>query len=45
MAFIVHLSTSASSYGSYLKTEARRPGFENNITAISILDSADEMVR
>ena len=45
LAFIVHLSTSVSSYGSYLKTKARRPGFENNITAISILDSADEMVR
>lgn len=44
MAFIVHLSTSASSYGSYLKTKARRPGFEDNITAISILDSADRMV-
>ena len=44
MAFIVHLSTSASSYGSYLKTKARHPGFEDNITAISILDSAEEMV-
>ena len=45
MAFIVHLSTSASSYGSYLKTKARHPGYEDNITAISILDSAEEMVR
>ena len=45
MAFIVHLSTSASSYGSYLKTKARHPGFEDNITAISILDSAEQMVK
>ena len=45
MAFIVHISTSASSYGSYLKTKARRPGFEDNITAISILDSAEQMVK
>lgn len=44
MAFIVHLSTSASSYGSYLKTRARHPGFEDNITAISIMDSAEQMV-
>lgn len=44
MAFIVHLSTSASSYGSYLKTKARHPGFDDNITAISILDSAEQMV-
>ena len=45
MAFIVHLSTSASSYGSYLKTKARHSGYEDNITAISILDSAEEMVK
>lgn len=45
MAFIVHLSTSASSYGSYLKTKARHPGFDDNITAISILDSAEQMVK
>lgn len=45
MAFIVHLSTSASSYGSYLKTRARHPGFEDNITAISIMDSAEQMVK
>lgn len=45
MAFIVHLSTSASSYGSYLKTKARHPGFEDNITAVSILDSAEQMVQ
>lgn len=43
-AFIVHLSTSASSYGSYLKTRAKYPGFENNVTAISIMDSAEQMV-
>lgn len=43
-AFIVHLSTSASSYGSYLKTKAKYPGYEDNITAISIMDSAEQMV-
>lgn len=43
-AFIVHLSTSASSYGSYLKTRAKYPGYEDNVTAISIMDSADQMV-
>ena len=43
-AFIVHLSTSASSYGSYLKTRAKYPGYEDNVTAISIMDSAEQMV-
>lgn len=43
-AFIVHLSTSASSYGSYLKTRAKYPGYEDDITAISIMDSAQQMV-
>lgn len=43
-AFIVHLSTSASSYGTYMRARAQFPGFEDNITAISILDSAEQMV-
>lgn len=43
-AFIVHLSTSASSYGTYLRARAQFPGYEDNIIAISILDSAEQMV-
>ncbi len=43
-AFIVHLSTSASSYGTYMRARAQFPGYEDNITAISILDSAEQMV-
>ena len=43
-AFIVHISTSASSYGTYMRTKAQFPGYEDNITAISIMDSADQMV-
>ena len=30
MAFLVHISNSASSYGSYLKLRRLRPGFEEN---------------
>ncbi len=43
-AFLVHVSNSASSYGSYLKLRRLRPGFEENITAFPITDSIDVTV-
>lgn len=44
-AFIVHISNSASSYGTYLRTKRRAPGYEDNITAIPITDSLSAMVK
>ena len=42
--FLVHISNSASSYGSYLKMKRLRPGFEENIAAFPITDSIDVTV-
>ncbi len=43
-AFLVHVSNSASSYGSYLKMRRLHPGFEDNIAAYPITDSIDVIV-
>ncbi len=43
-AFLVHISNSASSYGSYLKMRRLRPGYEENIVAYPITDSIDVLV-
>ena len=43
-AFLVHVSNSASSYGSYLKMRRLRPGYEENIVAYPITDSIDVLV-
>ena len=45
MAFLVYISNSASSYGSYLKLLRLRPGYEDNITAFSITDTIDVIVK
>ena len=44
-AFLVHISNSASSYGSYLKMRRLRPGFEENITAFPITDSIGQLTK
>ena len=44
-AFLVHISNSASSYGSYLKMRRRRPGFEKNIQAFPITDSIAQLTK
>lgn len=43
-AFLVHVSNSASSYGSYLKMRRQHPGFDDNIVAYPITDSIDVLV-
>ena len=45
MAFLVHISNSASSYGSYLKLRRLRPGFEENIAAFPITDSIEVLTK
>ena len=42
-AFLVHISNSASSYGSYLKMKKAHPGFDENIIALSIMDDIDRI--
>lgn len=44
MAFVVYISNSASSYGSYVKMRRRHPGYEDRIIAISIMDRIESIV-
>lgn len=44
MAFILHLSPSASSYGGYLRTKRAHPNEQDNLIAYSVLESEESLV-